>query len=178
MLIAVNHLHLLTIDCPGNCVLVESHVYLGSSDHHFGFVSIEPELVLFGIMTNDVKCPLESTGTVREKVGVICHTNSSGAQRSQVEAKLGAVQGQETGFNVNFKVSAGSNMALSVAFVLLHFPAQFVLHFQMTVSVLIGVSAVVQQVDPFTNGVQLPPFGSPSLLMGKQPRHLKILQSK
>ena len=52
-------------------------------------------------------------------------------------------------------------MSLCLAFVLLHFPAQFILHFQMTLSVLVGVLALVQQVAPLANGVQLPHLDFP-----------------
>ena len=47
-------------------------------------------------------------------------------------------------------------MSLSVAFVLLHFPAQFILYFQMKLSVLVGFLAVVQQVAPLANWLLLP----------------------
>ena len=63
-------------------------------------------------MTDDVQSALESTGGVRVDVGVVGDTDSTGADGSKVEAKVRAVQRQETWVYIDFKMAACFHMAL------------------------------------------------------------------
>ena len=65
-----------------------------------------------------------------------------------METKGGTVEREETGVYINFKMPAGSDMALPVAFVLLHLPAELVLELQVALSVHISVLAVVKKIIP------------------------------
>ena len=73
-----------------------------------------------------------------------------------MEAKTGAVEGEETGVDVNFEMPTRSGMALPVPFLLLHLPAQLVFQLYVELCVLVGVTAVLQNVTPLSYGIKLP----------------------
>ena len=136
MFIVLNNLHPLPIQNPWPGVLVEGHVQLGTCH------CIEPQLVAAGIVEDDVEGSLEATDRVGEQVGVIRDTDSSGADGANVEAKVGAVETEQTGVNVNLKMSAGPDMALPIPLVFLDPSAQLAFQLHVAVSVLVCASAV------------------------------------
>ena len=95
-----------------------------------------------GIVGDDVEGSLEATDRVGEQVGVIRDTDSSGADGANVEAKVGAVETEQTGVNVNLKMSAGPDMALPIPLVFLDPSAQLAFQLHVAVSVLVCASAV------------------------------------
>ena len=94
-------------------------------------------------MGHDVQSTLQPTGGVGEQIGIVSYADCCGADGSKVEAKVGAVEGDESRIYVSFKLSAGTNMPLPVALVLHHLPADLVLQLHMTGGVLVRVSAIV-----------------------------------
>ena len=66
---------------------------------------------------------METTRSDGKQLSVIRDTDSSCADESEEETKIGGVETEETGIDVNFKVAASSHVALPVAFVFLYFPA-------------------------------------------------------
>ena len=121
---------------------LEGHVMFGARDNNLGFTSIEPQLVSLGIVSDDVQGTLQATGAVREQVGVISNTDSSGIDGSKVKAKVGAVEREEAGIYVSFEVPTCPDMALPVSLVLCHLPAELVLQLDVALSVLVGVLAI------------------------------------
>ena len=69
-------------------ILVICHVQLRASYQNFGLVSIEGQSVLLGLMYDDVNCCLESPRSVREEIGIICDTDSGGANEAKLKVKL------------------------------------------------------------------------------------------
>ena len=112
----------------------------GASDNDL--VSIELQLVSLGIVGDDVQGTLEATGAVGEQVGIISDTDSCCTDRTEIKAKVGAVEREKTGIYVNFEVTACSHMALPVSLVLLHLPAEIVLQLGVALSALVGILAV------------------------------------
>ena len=107
-------------------------------------------------MTDDVQSTLESTGGVRVDVGVVGDTDSTGADGSNVETKVRAVQRQETRVYINFKMAACLDMALPVSLVLDNLPAQHIFVLDVALGVAVGVPTVLEHVSPLSHGVQLP----------------------
>ena len=142
MFIVLNNLHPLPIQNPWPGVLVEGHVQLGTCHDNLGLVGIELQLVAVGIVRNDVEGSLEATDRVGEQVGVIRDTDSSGADGANVEAKVGAVETEQTGVNVNLKMSAGPDMTLPIPLVFLDPSTQLAFQLHVAVSVLVCTSAV------------------------------------
>ena len=105
-----------------------------------------------GIVTDDVEGPLETTWGVGEKISVIRDTYSSGADGTKLEAKIGAVEAEEAGININFKVSTCSHMSLPISLVLPYLPAEKLLHLHVALS----VPTVGEDVSCLANGVELP----------------------
>ena len=69
-------------------------------------------------MTDDVEGPLETTWGVGEEIRVIRDTDGSGADGTELEAKIGAVEAEEAGVDINFEVSTCSHMSLSILLLL------------------------------------------------------------
>ena len=78
-------------------------------------------------MTDDVYCSLKTTWRVGEQISVIRDTDSSGADGTYGEPKLGAVQADQARIYVDFKMSTSSDMSLSVSLLFLYPSAQLVL---------------------------------------------------
>ena len=85
-----------------------------ASDNNLSFVSIELQLVSVGIVGDDVQGTLQATGAVGEEVGIISDKDISCTDRTEIKAKVGAVEREETGIYVHFEVTACSHMALPV----------------------------------------------------------------
>ena len=94
------------------------------------------------IVTDDVESSLETTGGVGKEVRVIRDTDSSGTDGANVEAKVGAVETEQTGVNVNLKMSAGPDMTLPIPLVFLDPSTQLAFQLHVAVSVLVCTSAV------------------------------------
>lgn len=112
-------------------------------------------------MTDDVYGTLQTTWGVGEQVGVICNADSGGADRAYGEPKQGAVQADQARIYINFKMSTGSDMSLSVSLIHLNPSAQLVIHLHMTFCVSVGVLAVGQEVTPLPHCVELPHLDVP-----------------
>ena len=70
------------------------HVNFEASNDSLGFVSIEPELISFCIITHEVQGSLHATGGVSEEVGIICDTDYKDSEGSKLKAKVGVSEGQ------------------------------------------------------------------------------------
>ena len=70
-------------------------------------------------MTDDIEGTLEATDRVGEKIGVIRDTDSSGADGANIEAKVGAVQAEKAGVDVNLEMATGPHMTLPIPLVFL-----------------------------------------------------------
>ena len=81
---------------------------------------------------------------------------SSDAEGSEVEAEVGTVQGEQAGVNINFEMSACSNVSLPIALVLHHLPADLVVNLEVTLGVHVGRLAIKQKVSALSSRVEFP----------------------
>ena len=106
-------------------------------------------------MADGVDGTLEATGSVGEQIGIISDTHSSDAVRPKEKTKVGAVEGEETRIDIHFEVSTSSDVALPVALVLHHLPAELVIQLDMALCVPVGTLAILEDVTTLTSRVQL-----------------------
>ena len=107
-------------------------------------------------MGHDVKGPLEATGCAGDQVGVIGDAYDSDGERTETEAKVAALEGEEGGVNVDFEMATGPDVALSVTLELCYPSAKLVMQLNVALGVLVGTSAVVQDITALTSGVEFP----------------------
>ena len=100
--------------------------------------------------------PLQAAGGVGEQVAVIGDTDGRDTVGTKIKTKPGAAEGKEAGVNVDLIVATCSDMALPISFVFYDPPAQFVLKLNVALSVPVRVLAVLEQVAPLANGIELP----------------------
>ena len=79
-------------------------------------------------MAHDVQGCLQATGGGGEQVCIVCDTHNSDVKGTKVEAEVSANKREESRIHVNFEVAASSDLALTVALLLYHSPAELVLH--------------------------------------------------
>ena len=107
-------------------------------------------------MTDDVQGALQSAGGVGDQVAVIGDTDGGDTVGTKIKSKPGAAERKEAGVNVDLIVATCSDMALPISFMLHNPPAQSVLKLNAALSVPVRVLAVLEQVAPLTNGIELP----------------------
>ena len=78
-------------------------------------------------MADDVQGSLETAGRVGKQVGIVGDTDHSDVEGAYLKAKVGVAEGHEAGVHVHLEVTAGTDMSLPVALVLLDLPAELVL---------------------------------------------------
>ena len=88
-------------------------------------------------MADDIEGTLEATERVAEQIGVIRDTNSSSADGANIEAKVGAVQDEKAGVDVDLEMPTGPHKTLPIPFVYLDPSTQLFSQLHVTVSVLV-----------------------------------------
>ena len=106
-------------------------------------------------MANNIYESLEFSRVVRQDICVIGDTDTAHTYWSNPEAEVGGVGCGETRVNITFEMARGPLMALSVPFVFVKLSTQSTVLLYVRCSVLICVTAVVQEVTSLTACVEL-----------------------